>query len=88
MDQKTEKQRKREEHERAKHRVTYDPSEPTWRYRLRDGEIESKIFPAAEIPDGWYDSPAKVPKEPVGTDAKKIAPRRGRPRKVRDGDSA
>ena len=93
MDEKSEKRRKREEHERAKHLVTHDPAEPTWMYRLNGDEMQSRVFPAAEIPDGWYDSPANIPKEPVGivaeTDGKQITPkRRGRPRKVRDGDGA
>ena len=48
--------------EAAKHMTTYDESIPTWMYRRGPtGEIESKIFPAAKIPKGWYDSPAAVP---------------------------
>ena len=81
-----------EELERAKHMTTYDETDPTWMYRKGpSGEMESKIFPAAAIPEGWYDSPANIPKEPVGvvaeTDGRKITPkRRGRPRKVTNGD--
>ena len=43
----------------------------TWAYRRgEDGEIEGNIFDA--IPEGWVDSPAKVPAK------------RGRPKKSAD----
>lgn len=29
-----------------------------WGYRLKDGEIEAKIFDG-DLPKGWHDSPAK-----------------------------
>lgn len=62
-----------------------ETGEPTWMYRLKDGKVESCIFDSLRIPEGWYDSPANIPKEPVGvvaeTDGKKII-RRGRPRKT------
>lgn len=63
--------------------------EPTWMYRLKDGKVESCIFDSLRIPEGWYDSPASIPKEPVGVVAEtgKMTPRRrGRPRKVDNGD--
>lgn len=91
-DSRAEKLERRRAWEAAKHHAFYDPTEPTWAYRLKDGKVEGKIFAADAIPEGWYDSPANIPKEPVGvvaeTDGRKITPkRRGRPRKVDNGDS-
>ena len=83
--------------EAAKHMTTYDESIPTWMYRRGPaGEIESKIFPAAKIPKGWYDSPAAVPADDIeeqteSADVPEPVKRRpGRPkgsgRKVSDGN--
>ena len=33
---------------------------PAWGYRLKDGELKSKIFEDGKLPKGWHDSPAKV----------------------------
>lgn len=35
---------------------------PTWGYRLKDGEIEARVFDNGKLPRGWHDSPAKVKK--------------------------
>ena len=36
-----------------------------WRYRANGSEIESVIFEDSDsVPDGWFDSPAKVTLEP------------------------
>lgn len=31
-----------------------------WGYRLKDGEVEGKIFEDGKLPKGWVDSPAKL----------------------------
>ena len=35
---------------------------PTHRYRLNNGQVESKIFDSDAIPEGWVDTPAKLTK--------------------------
>ena len=35
---------------------------PTWGYRLKDGEVEAKIFENGKLPSGWVDTPAKLKK--------------------------
>ena len=64
-----------QERERAKHMTTYDETDPTWMYRRGPtGEIESKVFPAAKIPNGWYDSPAAIPADDgVATEEMSVA---------------
>lgn len=61
-----------------------EKGDPTWMYRMGPDGVEGRIFDSLRIPDGWYDSPAHIPQESVET----VPKRRGRPRKVRDGDSA
>lgn len=34
--------------------------QPAWGYRLKDGKIESRLFPTGLPSRGWADSPAKV----------------------------
>lgn len=38
-----------------------------WGYRLKDGEVEAKIF-EGKRPKGWSDSPAKLTKKAVKND--------------------
>lgn len=57
---------------------------PAWGYRRgTDGEIIAELFPDGR-PEGWADTPARVD-ELNGGDAAPVR-KRGRPRKVRDGD--
>ena len=72
--------------ERAKHMTTYDESIPTCMYRKRPtGEIESKVFPAAEIPAGWYDSPAAIPEKEEIEEVKPVPEKAAEPVKRRPG---
>lgn len=81
--------------EQAKHMTTHDKSNPTWRHRRVGERIESKVFPANAIPEGWYETVAEIPVKPIGIVAEtdKIMPKRGpgRPkgsgRKVSDVDN-
>lgn len=38
-------------------------SNPEWGYRLKDGEVESKLFPEGRE-KGWEDTPAKCVEKP------------------------
>ncbi len=31
--------------------------DPYWMYRVKKGEVESKLFTSKKEPKGWYDSP-------------------------------
>ena len=59
--------------------------EPTWMYRLKDGKVESGLFDSLRIPkeEGWVDTPARCTEAPTEEPKPK---RRGRPRKVSNGD--
>ena len=35
-------------------------AQPAWGYRLKDGEVEAKLFPEGLPPRGWADTPAKL----------------------------
>lgn len=37
---------------------------PTFMYRVKDGELESQVFDADKIPRGWFDSPQKAQEKP------------------------
>lgn len=51
---------------------------PAWGYR----EGEARLFEDGELPEGWVDSPAKVPGR--GDDAAEEKPRRGRKPKAEE----
>lgn len=36
----------------------------TYMYRLKDGEVEAKVFDSDNLPEGWVDSPAKCVEKP------------------------
>jgi len=42
--------------------MTDNKKGPTWGYRIKDGEVEAKLFPEGR-PKGWKDTPAKLKKE-------------------------
>lgn len=42
-------------------------SDQVWGYRLKDGEVEAKIFDG-KIPTGWKDTPAKLTKKAAKND--------------------
>ena len=52
--------------------------DPTWMYRKGPDGVQAEIFDSDEIPPGWVDTPDKAEEQP----------KRGRPRKVKDGDGA
>lgn len=33
---------------------------PAWGYRLKNGEVEARIFEDGKLPRGWVDTPAKL----------------------------
>lgn len=35
--------------------------QPTFMYRRKDGNVESKVFDSDAIPEGWVDTPTKLP---------------------------
>lgn len=36
----------------------------TWGYRLKDGEVEARLFEEDTAPEGWADTPAKLERKP------------------------